>query len=329
MKSLVRTILFSVLVAAPAIHVLSVDVLSDAPYTSDVNGVVSFVSGANGSITVSFPQQSATSVPRYDAATVVACNAGGEPAFAGNYTAMGVSAVSFKIRSEKTVSSPVLVQIVLRSSVSGRVWRNESVAASAVQGEWISNQVSFDRASGWKRDGSGDFDAMWAADLQSVEMIGVRLAQPGREAMSYTVAEFVITGSFGTTPGFLTPLEKALKDRFGVTAVSELTDAQKTADADADGMTDVAEILSENDQDYANSIFVAEIVSVTDAGVLVKWACVAGSRYTVIRGDSLMDEFQDLPGAVSLPATSTGFMTYLDTTGVNGGPYFYKMRREP
>ena len=329
MKNLVKTILFSALVAAPALQVLSVDVLSDAPYTSDINGVVSFVRGANGSITVSFPQQSVTSVPRYDAATLVACNASGAPAFSGNYAEMGVSGASFKIKSESNVSAPVQVQIVLRSSVSGRVWRNESVRASAVAGEWILNSVTFDRASGWKRDGSGDFDAMWAADLQSVEIIGVRLSQPGKEAMSYTVAEFVITGAFGTTPGLLTPLEEALKDRFGVTKVSELTDSQKTADSDGDGMADVAEILSENDQEYANSIFVAEIVSVTDAGVLVKWACVAGSRYTVIRAASLMDEFQDLPGAVSIPATSTGFMTHLDTTGVEGGPYFYKMRREP
>ena len=42
-----------------------------------------------------------------------------------------------------------------------------------------------------------------------------------------------------------------------------------------------------------------------------------------------VDEFEDLPGAIGLPAYSTGFMTHLDAEGADEGPFFYKIRREP
>ncbi len=329
MKTAYRALLICMMTAF-AIAGICGDLLSDSPSTTDINGAVSFVQGQNGAITVSFPAQSGNSIPRYDAVTVVAGNSSGDPAFSGNYTEMGVDAVSFNIASESTVLSPVLVQLVLRSSGSGRVWRNESVSASAVGGQVVVNQVSFERSSGWTRDGGGDLDAMWAADLQSVEVIGVRLAKPNREAISYTISEFIISGeTFGTTPATLTPLEQALKDQFGVTSAAELTETQKAQDGDGDGMADFVEIMSENDDEYANSIFVAEIVSITEAGVLLRWPTVAGSSYTVIRSASLMEEFQDLQGAVSIPAATTGYMTHLDASGAEGGPYFYKIRREP
>lgn len=305
------------------------DILSDATAAADINGNVSFIYGANGALTVVFPAQSASSIPKYTAATIVARTSSGSPAFSGNYIEMGANTVSFKIRSESTVVAPAGVQLVLRSSVSGRAWRNDSVTASPEEGVLVVNQVSFERSSGWTRDGGGDLDAMWQEDLQSVEIIGVRLVQPNRQAMSYTVSDFTVSGDLmDGAPAVLTPLEQALRDRFGVTSIDDLTDSQKAQDTDEDGMTDLVEILSENDDTYANMIFAAEIVSITDDGILIRWPVVAGSSYTVLRAASLLDEFQDLAGAVSMPATYTGYMLYIDATALDAGPYFYKIRRE-
>lgn len=309
---------------------VSADVVATLPSSDELNGSVSVVSDGSGSMTVTFPEQLLASMPRYNAVTIVASTSTGEAAFSGNYIQAGVQSVLFHVQSHSNVSEPVDIMLVLRSSVTGRTWRNENVTASRVDGELVVNQVSFDRSSGWTRDGGGDLDAMWTEDLQGVEVIGVRLTQPAREGMSYTVSAFTISGTtFTSSPATLTALENALQDKFGVISLDALTDAQKAADSDGDGMTDLEAVLSENDETYANSIFMAEIIGVTDAGILIKWPCVVGSHYTVIRADNLMSPFEDLAGAISLPADKTGFMTYLDVSAVGDGPYFYKIRREP
>ena len=321
------TLLVMVALLAGRSIVIGGDVISDSPAASDLNGQVSFTQGDGGSITVSFPGQSPESVPRYDAATVIAGTASGSAAFSGDYVEAGVEAVSFKISSASSVSQPVNVYLVLRSSGSGRIWRNQNVSASAVAGQLIVNEVSFERSDGWMRDGGGDLDTMWAADLQSVEVIGVRLSPPGNEAMSYTLSDFTISGStFGVTPAILSPLEQALKDEFGVTTPDALSDEQKGLDFDVDTMENWRVLLSESDDAYANSIFMAQIIDVSGAGVRIKWPTVAGSFYTVIRSASLLDEFVDLTNLLS---TTTGFMEHLDTTGFDDGPFFYKIRREP
>ena len=305
------------------------DTVSDAPSTSDLNGLATFSSPETGALTVTFYNQSPGSPSRYNAATIVASTSSGDPAFAGNYTESGAESVSFNIRAETTVTEAVDVRLVLRSRISGRVWRNESVTASVQAGVTVTNEVSFERSSGWARDGGGDLDAMWAEDIESVEVIGVRLAQPEREGMSYTVSDFTITGdSFGSTPATLTALQQALKDKFGVTTPDALSDEEKALDFDVDTMESWRVLLSESDDAYANSIFMAQIIDVSGAGVRIRWPTVAGSSYTVIRSASLLDEFVDLQGATNRLSTTTGFMEHLDTTGFDDGPFFYKIRRE-
>jgi hypothetical protein len=94
-------------------------------------------------------------------------------------------------------------------------------------------------------------------------------------------------------------------------------------------MTDVNEILSENDPAFANSIFVAEIVppAAEAEGITVKWACVKLARYTVYRSEDLLSAFHTLedPSSRDIQAVATGYMTYQDTSATGAGPYFYKV----
>jgi len=115
-----------------------------------------------------------------------------------------------------------------------------------------------------------------------------------------------------------------------VKSVDQLTNAQKKQDLDGDGMTDLTEILSENDPDFAKSIFAAEILP-TDGtdGITIKWACVKGAKYTVFRSQNLTGgEFHALTQATDLLASSTGYMTYKDTSATGNGPYFYKIMKK-
>lgn len=308
---------------------LQAEVVADTASTTDINGTVTYSYGAPGEITVTFPTQLPTSRLTYNAVTIVAGSSSADVAFRGDYIAAGYRSVAFKIQGLTTVSVPVSLQLVLRSSVSGRVWRNSNVTASAVGGVLVANSVTFERSSGWTRNDTGDLDVLWQEDLRSVEVIGVRLAQPTREGMTYTISDFRLSGDVITPPSELTPVEQALSDAFdGKTSVSQLTDAEKSRDTDGDGMEDYVEVLSENDDEYANSIFAAEIVNITDEGILIRWPCVDLSRYTVMRATSLMSPFEDLAGATALQATFTGYMTHLDTSALGAGPYFYKIRRE-
>ncbi len=288
------------------------------------NAVV-FCMDTNGAITVLFLAQSGP--PNYTVANIIADAGASDSAFSGDYIAAGVKGLSFRIMSDG--HSPRYPMVILGSSRSGRLWYNANVKVSAVAGEWVWNSVSFDRAAGWMTDAKGDLDSMWKADLESVGMIGIRLSQRRREAQAYTVGQFRLLDQNGfiTDPAVLTPLELALYERFGVKSIDLLTDAQKALDSNTNGMPDVAEILSEHDLGYANSIFAAQ-VQVDENGITIKWACVKGATYTVFRATNLVSGFSAMPGASDLQAVQTGYMTYKDTAATGTGPYFYKVKRK-
>lgn len=321
-------VLVSTCLVAGRLAAATTEVVADDPGITDANGAPSYTFG-DGFVTVSFQEQAATAMPEYNAATVVADTSGSGSVFAGDYAAAGVKGATFKIRSELNAAKPVQAMLVLQAGASGRLWRNENVNVSAVQGVWTLNTIGMDRAAGWTRDGGGDLDAMWLEDLKNVDLIGVRLAQPGLEAQSYSISEFKLFGDgFATPIATLTPLEKALMLKFGVTNANDLASWQKALDSNGNGMTDLFEILSEYDFLFANSIFVAEIVEGDKGpGILIRWPCVRNWKYTVMRANSLLASFQGLASAVGLVATNTGYMTYRDTTATGEGPYFYRIKR--
>lgn len=292
--------------------------------SEDQYGQVGISSTPEGATTVSFPARGAPPMPCVG--TVVAEPGGLNEAFGGNYAASGVKSVKFVIASDS--SKPSYAMVILRSSTSGRTWLNRHVSVTA--GGTATNQISFQRSQGWETDYPGNQDSMWAADLESVDLIGISISQRGLAAQSYTISQFQLHDSEGaiTPPAVLTPLEQALKDRFGVTSVDQLSEAQKAVDLDDDGMADVDEIRSEKEAGYANKIFVAELMADDGEGILVKWACLKNSTYDLYRAESLTSGFNVLASGTDLVAGETGFMTHRDFTATGQGPYFYKVHRK-
>jgi hypothetical protein len=328
-KTWIYSLAGSLVIHAIAASGADTQVVANAPAIDDVDGGVAYVAGADGMITVTFPEQSTASFPTYVAATVVADCSGTGSVFKGDYEAAGVKSLMFNIRSETAAVKPAGAMVVLQGE-SGRLWRNEKVIVSAQSGLWITNVISFDRvAGGWVRDGEADPEASWSEDFKAVKLIGIRMNQPGFEGLSYSIAEFRLSGeTYTTPPAGLTPLQQALYDTFGVTSVDALTEEQKLQDTDGDGMADVVAILSENDHAYAASIFVAELLPPEESGIKVRWPCVAGAVYTVFRSESLTEAFLSLPAATRIETRHTGYTNHLDQTATGAGPYFYKIRRD-
>jgi len=319
----------AVLMAAAAVTVMAASL--DAPPAmwvgdsseSDVSSYVSFSSSSPGSITISFAGQAGP--PSYVVGTVVADGGAPESPFVGDYIEAGALGLSFRICGD---GHQPLNPAVLLVGESGRRWFNPNVLISETPGEWNLNQVSFEMDSGWSC-ASGGGPAEWEEDLRHVVLIGVRLAQGGTAAQSYTIEEFRLIDADGfiTPPADLTPLQEALKNRFGVTSIDEIPDAEKQKDTDSDGMTDLYEILCEYDLKFADSVFVADPVAADETGITLRWACVAGKKYTVFRSEDLLRGFHSLEGAVDMVAPETGYMTYRDATATGQGPYFYRILR--
>lgn len=297
--------------------------LGDASESTRPSGV-SFLVETNGSVTVAFATQS--SPPSYMIASVGVDMAASDPGFSGDYLSNGVKGVSFTLISDGC--APVNTTVFFGSKRSGRVWYNPNVQASDVAGQVVLNSILFERASGWATDAKGDLDVMWREDLGCVDVIGVRMMQKGRAPQACMVSGFRLydANGFVTSSAVLGKLEQALYMSFGVTSADALSDAQKLRDANGNGMADFTEILLENDLNYANSVFAAEVMEIEGDIITIKWPCVNGSTYSVYRATDLNGGFFLLPGAASLQATQTGYMTYKDTA-TGSSTYYYKVKR--
>ena len=317
------------LIAAALLSAAETGTESRGLQEAETTGSVTYESAAGGGIRMVFEAKIVSQyVPPQYVAGMVAPD-GGAPGgpFTGNYTGAGVTGLTFRIMSDGHLPSTALV--FLQGGQSGRIWVNRSFSVSGVDGEWVTVQIPFVRREGWERGGTG-LDAKWAADLADVGLIGIRISQGGTEAQSYTIDDFMLVDEDGMgEEAELSPLEQALKDRFGVTSAEEVSEEDQQADTDADGMTDLYEILAEYDLEFANSIFTADIVSVTDGGVTIRWACVDEWLYTVFRATQLTNDFVLLPGGagVDLAAPGTGYMNFTDTTATGKGPYYYRIMK--
>lgn len=280
---------------------------------------------ADGTLVMAFSAQGAP--PDMTLVNVAADRDVVDSPFKGDYVAAGVVGISFKIMHDG--GEPYRVMAILQGAKSGRKWCNSNVLLSPNANEWAVNCVRLDLASGWDTDAKGDKSVMWQEDLKDVGQVGVRIIQRGFTAQTYSLAAFRLIGEDGfiTPPATLTPLETALKNRFGVASVELLTAAQKAEDTDKDGMTDEYEIRSENDLDFAKTIFVTQIAEQQGTGITLRWPVVKNSKYTLFRASDLVQGFSALSGAVELQAAETGYMTYTDTTATGDGPYFYRVKR--
>ena len=322
-------VLVALLAGVCTVHAAGTDAEADQLLVDQQAGGVTFSSGADGAITISFSAQSVNGPPGLSYGSMVADVGVSDGAFVGDYIAAGVKSLTFRITGDGYL--PRSARVVLKNK-DGRAWCNPNVQVSAEAGVATINSISFDRSAGWDRNErpNVDKDAMWQADLKNVAVIGISLSQGGTAAQSYTISHFMLVDQYGGTsdPGTLNPLEQALLDAFGVTDMDALTEEQKARDLDGDGMTDLIEIRSEFEKGFADSIFAAEVVAIEEDGITIRWPCVVGEKYTVLRSESLFTVFSPLAGATQLEATETGFMTHKDTTTTGKGPYFYKIFKQ-
>lgn len=295
----------------------------------EVYGPVTVSNAGSGMVLVSFAAQDVSQQPPTFAAVDIVT--GGDPAaspFAGDYEASGVSHMAFKVRLNVTTNA--MLTFIMKGGSSGCLWKRDAVL-SATPNVWVTNIVSMKLSDGWRNDGAPNAAEQWAQDIKNVEFAGVRIIPGGVGAQTFSVDSFILIGQgFATAPAMLVALGDALEARFGVRNLSELTSGQKTQDLDGDGMRDVDEILAGTNPDDRNSVFAAQVVTITPQGVTIKWPCVEGGVYTVSRTSNLVDgQFTALPTGYRLTATSSGYMEFTDTTaGVDGGPYFYRIVKE-
>ena len=263
--------------------------------------------------------------------------------FGGNMIERGINTLQFKIHGDGLAPSLALVSLNYRSETR-RTW-SIPFDVSRTPGEVVTIILPLTIAAGWSADYHGNQYAMLAQDLQDVESVSVRVS-PGDpddtgslDPQSYTVTDFVAINDDGISsqPGVLSPDEEALEQAlisnfsYGYGSVDALTDEMKEWDQDLDGMADYVEIMSEHDEDYADSIFAAEDIVTANDGIELTWVCVEGQTYSVLRSESIQGTFSVVPELEGLVASGTGYMTGKDGSDevVNGeGPFFYRIRKD-
>ncbi len=303
-----------------------VDVIAAGLKGTDAENA-SFSFTPEGYITIMFGATGA--FPARTAGTVLAD--GG--VFSGDYTAAGIHKVGFRIRSELQVDGPVVASVVFKSG-SGRIWINRNVEVSNQAGLWVANNIEFTRAAGWERDGPGNPDVLWDIDIKDVVNIGIRLAQVGSQAQSYSIGTFVLLDSSGTVVGAAGLMPSRVMDFFatvyGISDINDITDELKDKDSDSDGMSDWLELMAGTDPEDSNSIFVAKIVDYAADGITVSWPCVSDGVYKIMRREGFGSDF----GVITLGLEPTlsdianGKMEHKDSFAPGRGPYMYKIVKQ-
>jgi hypothetical protein len=271
----------------------------------DTSGDINITHNVGGEITVACVNYGGW--PSYAEARLSASSAQGG-GLSGDFYGAGANAISFNADVIGNIGAGTRVTL---NAGSGRSWYSYTGGA----GGTISKPV----ASPWTPLGPHGA-AEWEADLSDVVTVGVTVNRGDGFAQSYAITDFSLGSERDV--GSLSPLEAALFGRFGVTSISDINAADATADSDGDGMTDLNEILAENDPDYyANNLFLADVVSVSSSGVTVEWACIAGASYQIYRADSLTGGGVTAVGSPITPS-DTGYATAVEPGGGPGGFYW-------
>ena len=261
--------------------------------------------------------------------TVILANYGGWPSVAearltahatgdllvGDYLGAGASSVSFEATVVGNIGGGTRVTI---HGPSGRYWYNYTGTASGT--------ISKDLSSPWAALGHPGTQVEWEQDLADVAALGVSVNRGDGFGQSYAITDFKLTSERAI--GSLSPLEQALMDRFGVTSVSDINAADALVDTDGDGMTDLNEILAENDPEYYSEVlFLADVVDVTDTGVTLEWAVRAGGTYQIYKVDTLDGGIKSIGGQHT--ASETGYSSSVEPYDGPGAFYWVKWTNCP
>lgn len=290
----------------------------------------------NTTITVSFGQGSAMPAGPV-LATVLVDNGVQNSAFKGNFIDRAVNSLRFEITDSGCQPKSAVITMSSAAPDEVRQWTT-SFTSLGQSGTVKVVEIPLLRTS-WATEWPGNPDEMFAKDIQYVTGLTITLS-PGipagktyAPAQSYKIANFVAVNDDGISspPATLTPMEKALTTRFGYGygSVDSLTADMKTWDADGDGMVDYIEIQSENDEAFANSIFGATDVKMTENGAEITWTTVKGATYTVLATDELGNGFAAVTALSGIQAADTGFMKRTDAAAKGKtGPVFYTILKQ-
>jgi hypothetical protein len=95
------------------------------------------------------------------------------------------------------------------------------------------------------------------------------------------------------------------------------------ADPDRDGLNNLAEFKAGTNPNDFQSQFSFVRITRQGGGVLLEWSSVTNRSYSILRSSDLFTPFQALPG---IRAATPPLNSFLDTTAVLPGPYFYRLR---
>lgn len=261
--------------------------------------------------------------------------------FQGDFTQ--IDSIAFKLKTSVVfpyvVSNPVVrLELITPSAqpIGYSAWSYRRLQPPTQADTWTIYQIPMRLDAGWTNDYWAIQDGInlsdkWNEELVNVTNVTVRTAKQGLFEQSFSVDRFILVGSdFASPAGRLVELGDALRDRFGKTRLDELSELDREADTDKDGMSDVNEIVAGSDWNDANSAFKVEVVEMGAGGVTIRWTCVPGGIYTVKRADGIGSSFPfvDRPDGIGLTAGAETVMTYTDTDATGVGPYFYKIVRD-
>ena len=252
--------------------------------------------------------------------------------FFGNYIENGVNTIQFGVEGDGNVPAHSILQLY---TPEGHVWFCE-FSVSEIAGERTLVQIPLKLDAGWSCNVlSEDMDGQFASDLQQVTKVAIEL-KPGKPAgwsitppQAYTIDTVVVVNDDGiSSPPAelqLKPLEKALLARFGYGygSVDSLTEVMKQYDTDGDGMVDYIEIWSENDLQFALSIFAAEKIEIVNGLPQITWTCVKGENYTVVSASKPDGPYYPVNGLEGVSADQTGYITR--TAGSTGDAAYYRI----
>jgi hypothetical protein len=103
------------------------------------------------------------------------------------------------------------------------------------------------------------------------------------------------------------------------------TGVDPNADADQDGLSNLAEFKLGTNPTDAQSLFEIMDVQVSSGGATIEWSSAANKFYTLQRSAELMGGFTNLRTRIAATAPVN---THQDTTATGAGPFFYRVLLE-
>ncbi len=232
-----------------------------------------------------------------------------------------VTNLAFRFRAERV--PPSALQLVLHARHADRLWLAVLPVPAVGQDQEFSRAVA--PSAGWTR-GVGLDEALWARDVTDVDYVGVRLARHGDTlSQDYAIDDFHVSGTRCSTDEDGDGMDDAWEAYCGLSSTSADDAAE---DADGDGMTNYAEFRAGTDPCDAGSQFVLHVeqAKITDGGVILGWESIPNRWYTISRSVRGVGAFGVLASGIP---SETAWMTYVDASATNAGPYFYRVEVEP